>query len=59
MDKRDDDARREETEPPKEDRTVPEVMLDWQRDRSAKRRRIANQWWDAYESGHPMSEEDR
>lgn len=46
-------ARREQ-----QSRTTPQVMLDWTRSRNPRRRRVAEQWWDAYESGRPMSADD-
>ena len=46
-------ARRE-----RQSRTVPEVMLDWTRSKNTRRRRVATEYWDAYESGCPMSSDD-
>jgi hypothetical protein len=39
-------------------RTVPEVMNDWTRSRNRRRARVAREYWDAYESGRPMSSDD-
>jgi len=41
------------------DRTIPQVMLDWTGSRNKRRSRIARKYWDAYESGRPMSDDDR
>ena len=40
------------------DRTVPEVMADWSTSRNRRRARVAREYWDAYESGRPMSDDD-
>jgi len=40
------------------DRTIPEVMLDWDHSRNRRRARIAREYWDAYQSGGPMSSDD-
>lgn len=40
-------------------RTMPEVMTDWHGSRNARRRRIAAEYWDDFESGRPMSDDDR
>jgi hypothetical protein len=40
-------------------RTVPEVMLDWGASRNPRRRRIASEYWDRFQSGAPMSDDDR
>lgn len=39
--------------------TTAGVMLDWTVSRNPRRARIAREYWDAYESGHPMSDDDR
>lgn len=39
-------------------RTIPEVMTDWGSSRNRRRARAAAEWWDAYESGRPMSSDD-
>ncbi len=40
-------------------RTTPQVMLDWTRSRNPpRRRRVSEEYWDAYESGRPMSDDD-
>lgn len=41
------------------DRTVPEVMHAWSASRNPRRARVAREYWDAYESGRPMSDNDR
>ena len=40
------------------DRTIPEVMQNWNHSRNPQRARIAREYWDAYESGRPMSGDD-
>lgn len=40
------------------DRTVPQVMLDWTASRNRRRARVAREYWDAFESGRPMSSDD-
>lgn len=40
------------------DRQTPQVMLDWTASRHRRRARIAREYWDAYESGRPMSADD-
>ena len=34
-------------------------MLEWRYSRTRRRARVASEYWDAYKSGRPMSEEDR
>lgn len=41
------------------DRTLPQVMFDWRGSRNRRRARIANEYWDNYESGMPMGDGDR
>lgn len=43
---------------PEGNRTAPEVMLDWSVSRNRRRARVAREYWDAYESGRPMSSDD-
>lgn len=40
-------------------RTTAEVMIDWRGSRNGRRARVASEYWDAFESGVPMSEDDR
>lgn len=40
------------------DRTTAEVMLDWTRSRNPRRARASREYWDAFESGRPMSSDD-
>jgi len=42
----------------KQSRTTPQVMLDWTRSSNQRRARVAREYWDAYESGRPMSSDD-
>jgi hypothetical protein len=42
----------------KQDRTTPDVMLDWSTSRNRRRARLAREYWDDYQSGRPMSGED-
>lgn len=43
----------------KAERTTPEVMTDWRSSRNARRARIAREYWDDFDSGRPMSDDDR
>lgn len=42
-----------------QDRPIAAVMLDWSGSRNRRRARVAREYWDAYESGRPMSDDDR
>lgn len=46
-----------DADPPVE-RTTPEVMLDWRGSRHRRRRKVAEEYWDDFMSGHPMSSDD-
>jgi len=39
-------------------RTTPDVMIDWTTSRNSRRRRVAREYWDAFESGRPMGSDD-
>jgi hypothetical protein len=41
------------------ERTLPEVMLDWTADPNPQRQEIAREYWDSFESGVPMGDDDR
>lgn len=41
------------------DRTTAEIMQDWLGSSNRRRARIARRYWDAYESGRPISDMDR
>lgn len=49
---------RERTRRAQQSRTTPEVMLDWSRSRNRRRARVSEAYWDAYQSGRPMSSDD-
>lgn len=49
---------RERNRRTKQSRETPHVMLDWTTSRNRRRARIAREYWDAYESGRPMSGDD-
>lgn len=40
------------------DRPLAHVMLEWRGSRNGRRARVAREYWDAYESGRPMSSDD-
>ena len=40
-------------------RTTPQVMQDWYSSRNPRRARIAREYWDDFQSGRPMSDDDR
>ena len=41
------------------DRPIAAVMLDWAGGRNRRRAETARQYWDAYQDGRPMSDDDR
>lgn len=41
-----------------QDRPTAQVMLDWAGSRNRRRQRVSREYWDAYESGRPMSSDD-
>ncbi len=41
-----------------QDRPLASVMADWSNSRNRRRARISREYWDAYESGRPMSSDD-
>lgn len=43
---------------PERNRPLAHVMLDWRASWSPRRRRVATDYWDAYESGRPMGSDD-
>lgn len=49
---------RERVRRTQQSRSIPEVMNDWTRSPNRRRARIAREYWDAYESGRPMSADD-
>ena len=49
---------RERVRREQQSRTTPHVMLDWTRSKNPRRARVAREYWDAYESGRPMSSTD-
>jgi hypothetical protein len=49
---------RERVRREQQSRTTPQVMLDWTHSRNRRRARVAREYWDAYESGAPMSSDD-
>ncbi len=49
---------RERVRREQQSRTTPQVMLDWTHSRNPRRARVAREYWDAYESGRPMSSDD-
>lgn len=40
-------------------RPLASVMLEWSHSRNRQRARVSREYWDAYESGRPMSDDDR
>lgn len=50
---------RERVRREQQSRAVPHVMLEWTTSRNPQRARIAREYWDAYESGRPMSDDNR
>lgn len=51
-------AHKPRTRVARDDRSIPAVMNDWTRRPNRRRARIAREYWDAYESGQPMSADD-
>lgn len=49
---------RERTRRDRQSRTTAEVMIDWTTSRNQRRRRVAREYWDDFQSGRPMSNDD-